>query len=450
MNEQLLSDFKTPHINGVAARRILSNQILFNIYQKEIETDGRGVTQRFSNDTEGAQIRVIKVVPLKQQARELGASLNGGNFNNQPVEELGTTEYGLDIITILDRNIDIPAVTQDMIPIDLLAATMKNFTDLVNNNINAMTIAGKFENAFSQANPSFTIYDPDATDKQELTNVFLMANSKLDEGDEDNYVSMFPTDDRVCVIKASFRPTLFAKGILTLGGSNYAQEMLAKGQLSPNSKETKIENGYIGDFDGVPIHMASSNLWRLACAYNGLPENELDEVVGYFSSSIANARGIAISKEIKVIDSPNGQGIRLQPKVRMGFESFYPKGNQFIVTKKFTNPIAYLNNFDSGKTRLTKLKAPGSRIQANVVYDGTNFTVTFDSNVKAFADGCKYALTTTKMEKLTVANFSKLTGATTYTPGTPTAITKGSNKFLYVLAVDGDGTVTLKEFSITA
>lgn len=447
MNEQILSDFKSPKINGVAARRVLSNQILYNIYQKEIETDGRGVTQRFTNDTEGAQIRVVKVIPLKQQARELGANLNGGNFNNQPVEELGTTEYGLNIITILDRNIDIPAVTQDMIPVDLLAATMKNFTDLVNNNINAMTIAGKFENSLSQEEPDFSEYDPNSTNKEELMNVFLETNSKLDEGDEENYISMFPTDDRVCVIKASFRPTLFAKGVLTLGGSNYAQEMLAKGQLSPNSKETKLQNGYIGDIDNVPVHMASSVVWKLGCSYLGLPKDELEDVIGYISSSIANARGVAIGKEVKVIDSPDGQGVRLQPKVRMGFESFYPRGNQFIVKKGFVNPLAYLNALKDG-TKITKLKAPGSRTEAHIDFADTKFKVTFDNNVKALNEGCKYGLSTTKLASLTVAKFSKLTSLTSYTPNTEVTITKGSNKFLYVMAVDNDGTVTLKEFSL--
>ncbi len=445
MPEQLLSDFNSPKINGVAARRVLSNQILFNIFQKEIETEGRGVTQRFSNDTEGAQIRVVKVVPLKQKARELGATLNGGNFNSQGVEELATEEYGLDIITILDRNIDIAAVTQDMIPVDLLAATTKNFTDLVNMNVNAMTIAGKFFKSFSQKNADYETYNPASTDGQALMNAFLTTNSKLDNGDEENYISMFPTSDRVCVIKATFRPVLFAKGILTLGGSNYAQEMLAKGQLSPSSKETKLENGYIGDFDGVPVHIAASPIWKLACEYLGLPKAELDPVIGYFSSGIANARGIAVSKEIKIIDSPDGQGIRLQPKVRLGFEAFYSKGNQFIVSgTEYVNPIAYLNTLKEG---VVKMKAPGSRAEANVNFDGTSLTVTFVAGTTPVTAGCKYALSTTKLDTLSVAKFSKLTG-TAYTPGTATAITKGSNKYLYVMALDTDGTVTLKEITL--
>jgi hypothetical protein len=365
MAEQFLADFNTPYINSIAAKRILVNEALKNIYQGEIESEGRGVTQKFTKDTAGAQIRVIRVLPLTQEARELGSGLNGENFNTI-VEQPRTQQYGLDVITVIDAPVDIPAVNQDMIPIDLLAIETKNITDIVTLNVNAMTIAGKFHKSFTSTTPSVVYYNPNSSDEKALQTAFLEANGRLDDGDLDNGVAMFPTDDRVFVIKASYRVKLMSKGVLVLGGSNYAQEMLAAGVLSPGARANKLQNGFIGDLDGVPVHMASSLIWSVTEKYLGLPQGELDKVIGYVSSGMTNARGIAYAENMKMIDSPSGQGIRMQPLFRMGFESFYGKGNVWLVettTDSYTSPLTAI---DALVPNTTKVKAPGSRFTPTI------------------------------------------------------------------------------------
>jgi hypothetical protein len=450
MAEQFLADFKSPFINGIAAQRILTNEVLQNIFQGEIESEGRGVTQRFTSDTSGAQIRVVRVLPLTQKARELGAGLNGNSFNTI-TEQPRTEQYGLNVITVIDAPIDIPNVNQDMLPIDLLEKVTKEISNLVNLNTNAITIAGKYKKSFLDAAPSVVYYNSGSTDPKELQKRFLDAHSKLDDGDLENGVSIFPTDDRVGVIKASYRAKLLSEGVLVLGGSNYAQELLAAGVLSPGAKQNKLQNGYIGDFDGTPIHIASSLIWRTAEEYLGLPNGELNNIIGYFSSGMSNARGVAYNRDVKIIDSPSGQGVRLQPLFRLGFESFYAKGNVFIVDgTSYAAPIKALETIASGTV---KLLAPGSRIIPTLsllVGDeavtptltlGTSKTLLTGTNQYFFSTSNDVALTYSAFTTARTAAAAGVKG--TYTSGTLINVSgyAANTYYGYFLAVDNDGTV---------
>lgn len=456
MAEQFLTDFKAPFINGIAAKRILVNETLQNIFQGEIESEKRGVTQRFTTDVSGAQIRVIRVLPLTQLARELGSGLNGENFNTL-VEQPRTEQYGLDVITVIDAPVDIPNVNQDMLPIDLMEKVTKEISNLINLNTNAMTIAGKIHKTFTDtANASVIYYNPADTDEKALQNAFLLANSALDDGDLNNGVSMFPMDDRVAVIQTAYRAKLLAKGILVLGGSNYAQEMLAGGQLSPGAKPNKLENGYVGDFDGVPVHIVSSLVWRTSERYLGLPAGELAKVIGYFSSGLANVRGIAYNENMKIIDSPQGPGVRLQPLFRMGFKSFYTKGNVFIFEGTAetlpiaTNPLAALNTIAAGTA---KLLAPGSRVVPTLTTvvgtEAVTPTLTLGAGKTLLTGTNQYFFSTNGALALTYAGFTAARTAAAagvkgvYTSGSAIDISGYANGtyFGYFLAVDSDGTV---------
>lgn len=458
MNEQLLSDFKSPKINGIAAKRILANEVLKNIVQGQIEGEGRGVTLGFSTDTSGAQIRILRVLPLTQKARELGSAVNGAFFNSGK-EMPQTAEVGIDVITTIDQNIDIPTVAEDMLPIDLLQKTMNNFGDLVNLNINAMTIAEKMRASFLGTNKNVQIID--GTKPEDILPAIYYASSKLDGGDWENGISMFPQNDRIGVIRPAFRPVLIAKGVVIVGGSNYAQEMIAKGVVSPNAKATKLENGYFGDIDGIPFHVASPVIWDLACEYLGLPPKSLNGVEGYISSGIGTGRAIASSEQVKIIDSPDGQGKRLQPLVRMGVKSWYPKSTVVLAVKDFKSPLDIV---EAEKTGVVKLVAPGSRVVPTLKVTGSsgaNATITVTTgtyqnggSIGTIASSLKYVISEQDVEPI-LSNFDALytkepTNKGTYTSGTQIskALT-GKKYYLYAIAVDNQGTAGITKYLYT-
>lgn len=367
MSEALLSNFGAPTINSIAAKRILSNQVLENLYQGLIESDGEGVTQRFTYDVSGAEIRFVHVKPVKALARRLGSAVNGGNF---PISanEGETDSFGIRVLDVMDDPIDLAQVSGDMIPVDLLGAYLKSYTDQVILNINAITLAGKFYSTFVKdaKGEETNITEYDGSDIQKA---LLDANSLLDEGAPDMGVSMFPQDDRCLTIQAKYRSTLLAKGILTIGGANYAYDIIKGGTVNPGVAPRKSEDGYIGTFDNVPVHIVSSLVYKTAAGYLGLTENDLKQVIACVSSGFANVRALAAVRDIKVIDHPNGQGLRVQPLTRFGFEVVpgYENGNSFVMVKGYSNPYKTLkeNAYTALDLGSLEVKPLGSRIAIN-------------------------------------------------------------------------------------
>lgn len=222
MAEQFLSDFKAPSINQNVARRVLANEVLFQIAQGVIETDGQGITQRFSNDTSGAEIRIVIPQALNIGTRELGATLNGENFANA-VKQGTSTSVGLAVLQVIDTPIDIPQVTQDMLPVNLLQTQMKILGMEINTQINALTVAGKMANtlpAIERGEVDLHVIDVANMTGDAIRNVLITANSRLDEGDADHNLAYFPKD-RIMVIKPSMRPILLKEGVIVLGGLTY-------------------------------------------------------------------------------------------------------------------------------------------------------------------------------------------------------------------------------------
>jgi len=429
-----LSDYNQPTINSVQARLVLSNEILLNLGQNIVENDGEGVTQRFAKDAKGGRINVVRLLPATQKARSLGADYNGGNFPStygQPQ----TVQYGLDVITVLDEPVWIRDATKDMIPVDLVAGTTKNLGLLYARNVNAMTLAGKVAKSLKTAQ---LVEVGSTSDAWRLA--VITANSKLDEGDATNGVDMFPTEDRIFVVKPSVRPYLLSASGVLIGGSNYAQDILAKGTIDTGSTRDQ-RNGYIGVIDGLPTYMLANAVWSLAEEYLGVPSGELTDVYGYISSGMANARGIALEDKIKIVDATAAAGIILQPDCRIGFESFYEAGNVFLVKSGFTEPDVTLKNF-----------APASRSKPTVAIgtltNGVAVTLTLTLATSRTLTEGKFFFATTEITQ-TAAGFaagyeaatSANKGTFTGTGNTSAAIATG--EYIYVRAVDDLGNVTV-------
>lgn len=379
MAEQFLSDFGAPAINGMQARRVLANEILRGVAQGSIETNGRGVTQRFSNDTSGAQIRITQLMPFNLEGRELGASLNGENFNGNSPLQGQTNGLGVDVITVIDDNIDLPQVTMDMLPVDLLGQYTYNIQMAVNKNINAMTIGGKIVASFNDAvvgGQEIITLDP-TQEAEAMKHDLILGNTQLSNGAPEVGLDYFPDNDRCYVFRTNFVPALYKTGAIIVGGSNSAQDILAKGGVSVGATP-KLDNGYLGEFMGVPVHMAGDSVWNLAAKYVGVPAWKLDKVYGYVSSGYANVRALAQGNTMKIIDSPNGQGVRLQPLFRMGFKSLYPQGNVFFVDTSFENPA---------EDETLVLKGPASRPAYSS--DTTLASVSFGAQAGVYDAGTK-------------------------------------------------------------
>ena len=462
---QILSPTNATYVNGVSARRNFSAAVLENMYQGLVEKADRGVNDEFvstKDAEESAQVFVNRILPTKMQPREMGASVNGGSFSaNQHYTQ--TITVAIDILMVLDDPIIIPRARQDMIPVDLLAKQTKIYSDRLATILNGATASSKLMKSWlaeaegKEINKK-VISASDITNSTTADNKvlkkFIEANSMLDEGDMENGIDIFPLDTRIAVFKVSYRAVLKGSGVLNLGGANYGYEIAQHGGVDKEGRVRTVEDGFVGEIDGVPCHLISNESLQHASQFLGLPALELKNspFSGYIASSYANARGISASEQTKVVDAISGQGLVLQPYTKFGVACWFEKGNVIITNAEY-NPIKGLKDLFNDNTIVFKVKPAGSRL-----YPVINSTITLSSsaftvNATALDDfntdhvkGAWYVVGATPAT--TVAEFLALCEDgenATFTLGTSKSFTAtlSNNDYVSFLVIADDGSVAL-------
>lgn len=365
----LFADIKTPFVNEATLKRIMSSRVKENIFQNIFTRPNEAVTEKFSEDTDAAEIQVIRVKADGSDARDIGEDINGNWFNGQGASFSTTAAYGVKILTTIDRNIDIPTNQQDMMNVDVAEAELANLAGRVNRNINAMTIAEQLRKNFTDVAAgtveknwiTLAAQDPD------YLSALIEAGGKLDDGNEAEGVDAYPDGARAVIIRSKVKTALLKKGQVIIGGSNAAQNILRKGGLSEDDRPEVASTAYVGEVANMPVYVASQAVWTLAERYLGLTPGRLDGVQMLVVSAIGTLRALAFNSAMKVIDSPDGQGRRLQPKYRFGTECIDALSVVPVVENSFVAP-----------SDIT-IKAPASRVQtANPVIaaSGADATIT--------------------------------------------------------------------------
>lgn len=316
------------NVNDTATQVLAAKQIKDNIFVELLHKNGKGVTEQ--TETDVSSIRMLKYVPLTGSARALGAGTNGGYFNTADADFGEVTEYDLNLLYIFDKMLDIPEVQQDMCPANLFDAATKNIAGRIHTEINASTLAEQVKAVYNavgaMSTPAWANHAVVLSSTPKHYESLLAASSMLDDGDETNGIQTFPVEEREFICKTSYRTGLMSTNGVIIGGSNYAQSMLAKGGVDP---EARRENGtcYVGEIDMVPVFVAPAPIWNRAKAWlDADGKTFIDNVEGLLCSAIATDRGISTPDYVKIIDSPKGAGKRLQPKVRWGINVCYDKG----------------------------------------------------------------------------------------------------------------------------
>lgn len=477
---QILSPENAPYVNGVAARLNFSPALLKNMYQSLVETNGKGIDDNFVTSTdaeEAAQVFVHRIRPVEMLPREQGASKNGASYS-QNQHYVQTETVAIELLQVIDDPIKIPRARQDMIKTDLLAEQTQIFSDRLATILNGATAACKLLASWNVAEgkanfASITDYDvANSTVNNNLVlSKFIEANSLLDEGDEDKAIDIFPLKTRVAVFKMSYRAILKTKGVLVIGGANDAYAIARGAGLNTEGNVRTEDDGYWGEIDGVPCHGISNESLKHASYFLGLTKYDLraGNFIGYISSSYANARGVSTSRETKVVDETQGQGVILQPYVKFGLATWYPKGNVILSKVEKWNPIKALKDLFVGETIVWKLKSAGSRLYP--VFTSTGFTgvstsgftlagttALDDFNEDHLVAG--YYVVGTDEAITTVSAFlDAVADSTHYESGAYDVITGGAKsftatqtagKYLTVLAIADDGSCSLKSVVIPA
>ncbi|MDE6605113.1 MAG: hypothetical protein K2K85_03715 [Clostridia bacterium] len=338
----ILGDIKTPFVNDLTLKRVMSSAVKKNIFQNIFTKPGEAVTEEFSEDTSAAQIQVIRVKPINDDARRIGGAVNGGYFNEDNAAISSTQAYPINMLEQIDRPIDIPTNAQDMINVNLVEAELANLSGRVARNINAMTIAVQIAKNFNDLRKGLVENNWIKLDAENpnFKDAIIDAGAQLDEGNEAEGIDAYPDDGRAVFIRSKVKSTLLKTGQLIVGGSNTAQDMIRKGGLDASATPEVATSGYIGEVNNMPVYVASKPVWRLAEKWLGLAEGALDGVEALVVSGIGTGRGLAFNHAIKIVDTQNGQGKRIQPCYRFGAECWDALSVVPIVKSDFTNPSA--------------------------------------------------------------------------------------------------------------
>lgn len=347
------TDFATPKLDGEALRRYTSKNIKENVFQDILALPEKGVTERFSEDVNASEIRIIRQTVPNIKARRMGATVNGGYFNTNTALLPQSVEYGLKILYMIDDAIDFPTVMDEMVELPVAEATTKSVAGLVATNINASTLAHQLTAVINAD------VDGDATNEIILSaagaykDALLDASGKLDDGDVANGIQMFDINGRQGFLRSAARIGLLKSGQILIGGSNYAQEMLSRGVITPDTyKQDKLS--YFGEIDTIPLCVASKAVWDLAEEYMQLDAGKLDTVHGVVVAGVATGRALAFNNSVKIIDSPAGQGKRAQYKYRWGVEVFHQLGIVPI--------LAYGSTLATVSSETVVIEAPASQV----------------------------------------------------------------------------------------
>ena len=336
------------NLNSNSTNVLAAKQIKENLFVSLLHRNGKGVTEQ--TETDVTTLRILKPAVSTASARKLGASKNGGWFNSQGAGFQNVTEYDLNLLYIFDEMVDIPEVQEDVVPVSVFDAANKNIGGRVATEINASTIAEQLANRFNAAKTA-TKWDDIAvvvgSGTKAAYDAVMDASTMLDNGDEANGIQAFPFEERELIMRPEFRRELMSQTGVILGGSNYAQSMVAKGALSPEASK-EFGNMYCGEIDLVPCFIAPAPIWNRAAAWLG-GSSTVANVKGIMCAASATDRGISTQDYVKTIDSPDGAGKRLQPKVRWGINVCYGKG-----------VIPILKNGTATPSADTTVNAPGS------------------------------------------------------------------------------------------
>lgn len=337
------------NINNSATQVLCAKQIKENLFVSLLHRDGKGVTQH--TETDVSTLRILKPAVPTGSARTLGAGTNGAWFNGTAAGVQDILEYDLNLIHIYDLMTDIPEVQEDMVPVSVFDAANKNIGGRIATEINASTIAYQLANRFNAADTANAWTDiaiVEGTTGKVAYDAVMSASAKLDDGDETLGIQGYPFEERQLLMKSAFRQKLMSETGVILGGSNYAQSMVAKGALSPDAAK-EYGNMYCGEIDLIPCFITPAPIWKRAGEWVGAA-TAFDNVDAVMCAASATDRGISTMDYVKVIDSPNGAGKRLQPKVRWGVNVSYGSGIVPIVANGAAVPSAQLT-----------VTAPGSR-----------------------------------------------------------------------------------------
>lgn len=343
------------YIDGSMVNVELSRVIAEAIYIQDIFRDGQSVTGKYTtNAQKDGAVRVMLNTPLPFSSRTTsfggrqGTDGNGGVINGNAPLLPANDEFIVYLNQVNDQMMLFPDLTQQYIPLDVMASRISQYAERVSMDRSASTLAEIIAYAFYRAlNGASNLVDQgDLTQDNAYADLINDLNSLLDNGDIDRGAFTFPTEGRTIIGRPKFINGLFSRksGVIMLGG-DMAQEMLKNYDLDVRmSDRNYVGTGYKGYAMNFHYQSAPDYIWSLAEKYLGLPTGALANVNAIAVSFDATAKADGIDLGVKLVDATQVRGTLAQPLNVWGHEAFrisYVIGDSTLTKDYLTTTLGF-------------------------------------------------------------------------------------------------------------
>jgi hypothetical protein len=377
-------------VDGLNYRVEFSKVLAQNIFVQLRTRVGQSVTGKYvPNGIKAGHVVINRVKRAGMEPRTLGSATNGSLLNSAAKKAIATDQYHVQLLHVYDNVFTIPRVAATLMPVDLVNETLYNISGEIQEFIDASTIAtmllgvskleefgstitagsfvaGKRYEIVSAGNTDFTLIGsanstvgtqflasgvgtgtgtakeildyhvelPSSLASDSLTKAIREAVKILKKGDLSNGIAIF--EPTAILARPGFAMDLLSSAGVIVGGSNFAQEMIAKGVLSPEAAYLQYGNGTRGMVYSYPVIEVPDLIFDLAKEWvTGTSAAAFKTFVGKVEalvvSDIATVRGIA-DEYMDVRQSTEVNATNLLPLYQWGVESMFGKGVVPIVS----------------------------------------------------------------------------------------------------------------------
>lgn len=303
------------------------------------------IVQDQTGESKGAGVLVItRVKRIIAKGRTMGdinhvgTSGNNGLMNKNTDEQGATQQYFLKLLHKYDQPVFTPRSAGQLVAVDIINQIAQNIAGAVQESIDASTLATmisgslKYNAGLTTAN-SYLVKLPATATTQMYLDAIISAQELLMAGDMTHGIGQFTLTGILAKPKFGLR-LLTSNGVI-VGGSNYAQEMIARGAIDPQTAYANYGTGTMGLIFNTPVILAPDLLWVNTAQWLGLT-TELAKIQALAVDYNATMRGIS-DEFFTIVQSTERNKLNFLPDYRWGVDVLYGSGIVPIVDNDFTN-----------------------------------------------------------------------------------------------------------------
>lgn len=390
--------------NGYDVEHASSLLVMENLFPAVQHLNNKGVIDTYTKTDAVESVTLIdikRVLPYAPRFRQVGSANNGTWFNQRNMggwrNEAQSQHYTIPVDLIYDEGVPVTDVQDYSSPTRLKEIVTNQLINAAALSINIVTFAkqllGYFKDSYTagaatdaQLAASAFIWDPTKVGAEvgSATDVFVAANSALNDGVPEMGAFQIPVDRRQAFVSSEF--DRYLKKQYASNASQAAAEINATGFINPFTQRESLRidtrTGLCGMYDGVYVFLLNANtrMWvYIAMGYSATMDQAstikgiLDRISAFICYADATCRGI-VGPTVEVNKHPFQNGVYIIPKLKMGVDVINGKGIKVIFKTGLSKSEVNLINASLSFTPIDGVTVTGQdEFGAGIYNDGKTY-----------------------------------------------------------------------------